>query len=144
MKDVEDLNKAEEIEVLQKALEVKLENLNPEDGDIILAHIDGEKEQFAKVFSCLNAGFAAYRTHNGKAVFLIGMPSGANLTLENLPEEKLNMLGWYKGKQCTCGCKYISTANATSRFYCTLFDEYIKQKAFLRCEQCIRFFGGDK
>ena len=103
MKDVEDLNKAEEIEVLQEALETRLEKLSPEDGDIILAHIDGEEKEFDKIFACLNAGFAAYRLHNGKAVFLIGMPSGANLTLENLPEERLNALGWYKGKQCTCG-----------------------------------------
>ena len=96
MKDVEDLNKAEEIEVLQEALETRLEKLSPEDGDIILAHIDGEEKEFDKIFSCLNAGFAAYRLHNGKAVFLIGVPSGANLTLEELPEEKLNSLGWHK------------------------------------------------
>ena len=101
MDDVQDLNK-EEARIAEKAIATKLEKLAPEDGDIILAHIDGEGKEFEKIFSCLNAGFAAYRTHNGKATFLIGVPSGANLTLEELPEEKLNNLGWYKGKQCTC------------------------------------------
>ena len=98
MKDVKDLNKAEQNRIESKALETKFNNLSLEDGDILFVTAPKD-DDFDKVFKCLDAAISCWRMHTGKAVILVTLYFNQELTLEKIPEEKMNELGWYRKKE---------------------------------------------